>query len=138
MINLFLRARAHDYFKARSVARDLKTDQSRVEAVAVAIETALRSCEAEHAGLSRRMEDVGTRTAITAGNDVDEYLSRDATDRRNLALLETEMVNGNLRLKELTLTIGHFRFLKAVLLSRFPDVNLPVTRPEGGASKQDA
>jgi len=136
MINLFLRARAHDYFKARSVARDLKTDQSRVEAVAVAIEGALRSCEAEHAGLSRRMEDVGARTAITAGNDVDEYLSRDATDRRNLALLETEMVNGNLRLKELTLTIGHFKFLKAVLLSRFPDVKLPVARPEGGASIQ--
>ncbi len=38
----------------------------------------------------------------------------------------------------LTLTIGHFRFLKAVLLSRFPDVKLPVTRPEGGASKQEA
>jgi hypothetical protein len=48
------------------------------------------------------------------------------------------MINGNLRLKELSLTISHFRFLKAVLLSRFPDVKLPVTRPEGGASRQEA
>ena len=136
MINLFLRARTQDFFRSRSVTRDLETDQSRVEAVATAIDDALRSCEAEHAGLSRRMDDVGARTAISAGNDVDEYLSRDEADSRNLALLETEMVNGNLRLKELTLTIGHFKFLKAALLSRFPDAKLPATLPESGASEQ--
>lgn len=136
MINLFLRAHKGDYFKARSVARDLKTDQSRIEAVAAAIGDALGSSEAEYAGLSRRMEDVGARAAIVAGNDVDEYLSREPADRRNLALLEAEMVKGNLRLKELALTIGHFKFLKTVLLSRFPDAKLPVTRSEGGASKQ--
>lgn len=130
MINLFSRALTQDYFKARSAARDLKTDQSRVEAVAAAIDEALRSSEAEHAGLSRRMEDVGARTAISVGNDVDEYLSRHEADRQNLALLETEMANGNLRLKELALTIGHFRFLKAALLSRFPDAKL-AARSEG-------
>jgi hypothetical protein len=122
MINLFSRVRTPD-FRSRSVARDLKTDQARVEAVATAIDDALRSCEAEHAGLSRRMDDVGARTAISAGNDVDEYLTRDEADRQNLALLETEMVNGNLRLKELASTIGHFKFLKAALLSRFPDTS---------------
>lgn len=136
MINLFLRARTNDYFKARSATRDLKTDQSRVEAVAAAIDDALSSCEAEYTGLNRRMEDVGARAAIAVGNGVDEYLSREPADRRNLALLETEMVKGNLRLKELALTIGHFKFLKTVLLSRFPDAKLPVTRSEGGASKQ--
>ncbi|MBA7468058.1 hypothetical protein ES707_03299 [subsurface metagenome] len=136
MISLFLRARTSDYFKARSVARDLKTDQSRVEAVAAAIGDALSSCEAEYSGLSRRMEDVGARATIAVGNDVDEYLSREPADRQNLALLETEMINGNLRLKELALAIGHFKFLKTVLLSRFPDAKLPVTRSERGASKQ--
>ena len=133
MINLSLRARTQEFFRSRSVARDLATDRARVEAVAAAIDDVLGSCEAEHAGLARRMEDVGARTAITAGNDVDEYLSRDETDRQNLARLETEMVNGNLRLTELTLTIGHFKFLKAALLSRFPDAKPAAARSEGGA-----
>lgn len=136
MINLFARVRSQNYFKARSSARDLQTDQARVEAVASAIDDALRSSEAEHAGLSRRMEDVGARTAISVGNDVDEYLSRHENDRQNLALLETELLNGNQRLKELALTISHFKFLKAALLSRFPDAKLAVSRPEGGASGQ--
>ena len=138
MINLSLRARTQEFFRSRSAARDLATDQSRVEAVAAAIDDALRSCEAEHAGLARRMEDVGARTAISAGNEVDEYLSRDETARQNLALLETEMINGNLRLSELTQTIGHFKFLKAALLSRFPDVKLPAASPEDGASGQES
>lgn len=138
MINLFLRARAHNYFKARSVGRDIATDLSRAAAVAAAIDQALHSCEAEHAGLSRRMDDVGARTAIVAGNDVDEYLSRDAADSRALALLETEMVSGDLRLKELALTISHFRFLKTVLSSRFPDLKPPVARSEVRTSNQNA
>jgi hypothetical protein len=136
MINLFLKERTQDFFRSRSVTRDLETDQSRVAAVAAAIDDALRSCEAERDGLGRRMDDVGARTAISAGNGVDEYLSRDEADSRNLALLETELVNGNLRLNELTLTIGHFKFLKAALLSRFPDAKAAVAHPEDRASGQ--
>lgn len=136
MMNLFFRAQ--NYFKSRSVERDFETDRSRVTAVAAAIDAALHSCEAEHAGLSRRMEDVGTRTAMTVGNDADEYLYRDAADSQALALLETEMVNGELRLKELALTISHFKFLKTALLSRFPDLRPPAAGSPGRDSSQKA
>jgi hypothetical protein len=36
-------------------------------------------------------------------------------------LLGTDIVNGQRRLSELTVTIGHFQFLKTALVSRFPD-----------------
>ena len=135
MLNLFLRARAANYFKARSVTRDTETDRSRVASIAAAIDDALKSAEAEHAGLSRRIEDVGARAAITAGNGVDEYLTREANHSQNLVVLETEMVNGDRRLKELALMIGHFKFLKAALLSRFPDFKPQVDAAKGNPSE---
>ena len=125
MLNLFLRARAHKYFRARSVARDAETDQSRVTPIAAVIDGALKSAEAEHGGLNRRIQDVGARAALTIGNGVDEYLTREPIDRQTLIALETEMVNGDRRLKELALMIGHFKFLKTALLSRFPDFKPP-------------
>jgi hypothetical protein len=134
MLNLFLRARAHNYFRARSVGRDAETDRSRVASIAATIDDALQSAEAEQAGLSRRMEDVGGRAAIATGNGVDEYLTREAIDSRTLVVLETEMVNGDRRLKELALMIGHFKFLKAALLSRFPDFKPPVDPSKSKAS----
>jgi hypothetical protein len=136
MLNLFLRARTHNYFKARSIGRDTETDRSRVASIAAAIDDALQSAEAEHAGLSRRMEDVGARAAIAAGNGVDEYLTREANDNRTLVLLETELLNGDRRLKELVLLIGHFKFLKAALLSRFPDSKPLASPSKGTASNQ--
>lgn len=136
MLNLFLRARAHNYFRARSVGRDTETDRSRIASIATAIDDALQSAESEQAGLSRRIEDVGARAAITAGNGIDEYLTREAIDSRTLVVLETEMVNGDRRLKELALMIGHFKFLKTVLLSRFPDFKPPVDLSVGKAPNQ--
>ena len=134
MLNLFLRARAHKYFKARSVARDAEADRSRLAPIAAAIDNALQSAEAEHGGLSRRIQEVETHAVMTVGNDVDEYLTREAIDSRVLDGFETEMVNGNRRLKELALTIGHFKFLRAALASRFPDFKLD--RTKGKASTQ--
>jgi hypothetical protein len=46
------------------------------------------------------------------------------------------VVNGDRRLKELALTIGHLKFLKAALLSRFPDFKPPVDSFKDKASKQ--
>jgi hypothetical protein len=123
MFNLFLRARVHNYFRARSVGRDSENDRSKVGLIAAAIDNALQSAEAEQAGLSRRIEDVGARAVMTTGNGIDEYLTREAIDSRTLVILEAEMVNGDRRLKELALMVGHFKFLKAALLSRFPDFN---------------
>ncbi len=121
MQNLSLKARLQTYFKVRSVARDASADQSRVAAVAVAIENALNSAENEYAGLKQRIDQVRARAAIIAGNGVDEYSDREITDSRNLNAFETEMANGDRRLAELAATVGHFKFLKTVLLARFPD-----------------
>jgi hypothetical protein len=135
MFQLFLRARAHNYFKtrsgdqdfkARSPERDADTDKSRVGSILDAIENALRAAEQEQSGLNRRVEDVLARAAVTMGNGTDEYLEREPLDSHHQDLFSTEISNGQRRLKELANTISHFKFLKAAMLSRFPDFKLSV------------
>lgn len=130
MFQLFLRARAHKYlrtwwddqaFKARSTERDAKTDATRVGSILKAIDHALHEAEHEQSGLNRRVEDVLARAAVTLGNGTDEYLEREALDSHHQDLFNTEITNGQRRLKELATAITHFKFLKAATLSRFPD-----------------
>jgi hypothetical protein len=137
MFQLFLRARVQKYlgdrankvgFKARSVDRDANTDHSRVASVLLAVETALAAAEAEQSGLTQRVEDVLARAAVTIGNDSDEYLTREPLDNHHQDLFGIEISNGQRRLRELSVAISHFRFLKAAILSRFPDF-----KPANGA-----
>src|SRR5260370_706635 len=85
MFQLFLRARAHNYFKtrlgsqdfkARSADRDAETDRLRVGSILEAIEGALHAAELEQSGLNRRVEDVLARAAATMGDGTDGYLGR--------------------------------------------------------------
>ena len=131
MFQLFLRASAHNYlrnrlgdqvFKARSADRDAETDRLRASSVLAAIEDALQGAEQEQSGLSRRVEDVLARAAVTLGNGTDEYLEREALNSHHQDLFDTEISNGQRRLKELATSITHFKFLKAAMLSRFPDM----------------
>ena len=135
MFQLFLRARAHNYiksrlgddgFRARSADRDAETDRARIGSIVAAIETALHDAEREQAGLSRRVEDVLARAAVTIGNGTDEYLEREALDNYHQDLFDVEILNGQRRLKELATEIAHFKFMKAAVLSRFPDFKAPV------------
>jgi hypothetical protein len=130
MFQTFLRSRAQTYlrsivgereFRARSPERDAETDRYRLDAVMGAIDQALSSAEAEHAGLTKRVDDVLARAAVTAGNGDDEYLTRESLDSHHLDLFETEIKNGQRRIRELTGSIAHFKFLKSTFLSRFPD-----------------
>ena len=130
MFQLFLRGRAHNYikarlgddgFKARSAERDAETDRARIGSIVTAIETALQAAENEQSGLSRRVDDVLARAAVTIGNGTDEYLEREALDNHHQDLFDAEILNGQRRLKELAAEIAHFRFMKAAVLSRFPD-----------------
>jgi hypothetical protein len=130
MFQLFLRARAHNYlnarlgdqdFKARSTERDAETDRSRIASIMSAIEAALHAAENEQSGLSRRVEDVLSRAAVTLGNGTDEYLEREPLDSHHQDLFSAEITNGQRRLRELGATITHLKFLKAATLSRFPD-----------------
>jgi hypothetical protein len=65
---------------------------------------------------------------VTVGNATDEYLTRGARDTQYQNLLGLEIANGQLRWSELEASIAHYRFLKAALLSRFPDANAKPTK----------
>jgi hypothetical protein len=130
MFQLLWRPRTHKRtgqgdggFRARSSDRDADTDRSRVNSILEAIENALRATEQERLGLDRRVEDALARASVTVGNGTDEYLERDALDSHHQDLFGTEIFNGQRRLKELATVITHFKFLKAAVLSRFPDFN---------------
>jgi hypothetical protein len=137
MFQLFLRARAHKYFKnrrhqdfrARSADRDAETDRARISSILAAVENALQAAQEEHEGLSRRVQDVLGRAAVTMGNATDEYLDREPLNSRHQDLFGIEISNGQRRLEELATTINHLKFLKAALLSRFPALkpNVPAT-----------
>lgn len=131
MFQMFLRARTHNFlrdrlrgeqeFRARSPARDAEADHARIEPIMAAIEEALQAAEREQSGLNRRVEDVLARAAVTIGNGDDEYLEREPLDNHHHDLFDTEIQNGQRRLKQLNSSIAHFRFLKAAMLSRFPE-----------------
>jgi hypothetical protein len=121
MFKLFFRGRGAKHFKARSPSRDAETDRSRAESILHSIESALDMAKAEHAGLNWRVNDALGRAAVTFGGDHDGYLTREPEDSYYLKLLGTEIENGQRRLSELAVTIGHFQFFKTALVTRFSD-----------------
>jgi hypothetical protein len=134
MFQLFLRARARNFardhlggdgFKVRSPQRDEETDHQRVEGVMNAIEAALQAAEREQKGLNERVEEVLARAAVTVGNASDEYLDREPLDTHHQGLFSEEISSGQRRLKSLADAISHFKFLRAAVLSRFPDYKAP-------------
>ncbi|MCK1521670.1 hypothetical protein [Bradyrhizobium sp. 17] len=134
MFQLFLRARAHNFlssrredkgFKARTIERDAETDRVRIEAVMVAIDTALRDAEREQVGLGRRVDDALARASVTFGNGTDEYLEREPIDSHHQDLFAADISNGQRRLKKLANTIAHLRFIRTAMLTRFPNLKPP-------------
>ena len=121
MFRLFLMARTNNYFKTRSAGRDAETDFARAASIFGSIEGALVGAKAEQVGLKSRIDDALARSAVTLGNDSDEYLTRDPEDNYYQNLLGTEIADGQRRLKELEVTIRHIQFLKTALVTRFPD-----------------
>jgi hypothetical protein len=134
MFQLFLRARAHNLlnlrredkgFKARSTERDAATDRVRIDAVITALDAALQEAEREQSGLNRRVDDALARASVTFGNGTDEYLEREPLDNYHQDLFAADISNGQRRLKELASTISHLKFVKAAMLTRFPDFKPP-------------
>ena len=128
MFQLFSRARGHlagDNFQVRSPERDEEADRQRIATVMNAIETVLSAAENEQKGLNQRVEDVLARAAVTVGNASDEYLDREPLDTQHQDLFSEEIATGQKRLESLGIAISHFRFLRAAVLSRFPDYRAP-------------
>jgi len=141
MFQLFLRARVHELlrrqtdereFRARSADRDAETDRARISSIMAAIQTVLDEADKEKAGLRRRVDDALARSAVTLGNDTDEYLEREPLDDYHQSLFSLEIKAGERRLGELASTISHLKFIRAAMLTRFPDSKLPVPRSGQG------
>jgi hypothetical protein len=125
---MFLLACAQKFFKTRSDARNIDSDQARLRPIAEAIESAIEVAEAERIGLGRRIEDALARASVTFGTGTDEYLERDAIDSKFQDLLGAEIKNGERRLTELETQIGHLKFLQTALITRFPELKLAPSR----------
>ena len=117
----YLRNIISDNFRARSPERDAETDAGRINAIMRTIDYALRGAETEQAGLNRRVDDVLSRAAITAGNGDDEYLTREKMDSDHLDVFEKDIENGQRRLRELDVSIAQFKNLKAAVQASFPE-----------------
>ena len=134
MLQLFLGARARNRvsdrareqrFKARRAERDAETDLGRINSVMTALEIAIQDAEREQTGLARRVDDALARAAVTFGNGTEEYLDREPLDSHHQDLFAAEVSNGQRRLEELAAMISHLKFVRAVMLSRFPELGRP-------------
>ncbi|HMM89204.1 hypothetical protein [Bradyrhizobium sp.] len=121
MFQFLLKTRSKNDFQARSAGRDSATDRIRATSIFRSIEEALEGAKAERIGLEARINDALARSAVTLGCDSDEYLTRDPEDNHFQNLLGTEAADGQRRLNELGATIRHFQFLKAAIVTRFPE-----------------
>ena len=121
MLDLFFRSHLNGLFKARSANRDAEADYLRTASVLQSIEEALKIAEAEHSGLSTRVQDVLAIGAISLGNGTDEYLTREPADTIIQNQFDRQIESGQHRLEQLSLQISAFKFLRAELVSRFPD-----------------
>jgi len=117
----FFRSSSDAEFKARIPARDAETDRAAVKLVADAINQVLGQAESERTGLKTRMDDVTARAAVVGGNDSDEFLTRPKDRSDMLRNSDVDIKHGLERLSTIEQNISHFRFLKTVLQSRFPD-----------------
>jgi hypothetical protein len=130
MFQRFLRARVYNLlrsqfnnseFKARSADRDAETDRVRIASIMAAIQTVLDDAEKEKVGLRRRVDDALAFAAVTMGAATDEYLEREPLNDHHQSLFNSEIKNGERRLSELATMVSHLKFIKAVMLTRFPD-----------------
>jgi hypothetical protein len=109
-------------FKVRSSQRDKQTDQERVSAVVTAIDAAIGSAEKERTALNLRVKDAQDLAGLAAGNEMDEYLTREAKDTRRIAGYEQQLIAGHKRIDELNTHIANLNAVRAVCSSRFAEL----------------
>jgi hypothetical protein len=108
-------------FQVRSSQRDKQTDRERISSVVSAIDAAIGSAEKERSSLTLRVENARDLAALVAGNDSDEYLSREPEDTKRIAGYEQQLIAGYKRIAELDVHIASLNAVREVCQSRFPD-----------------
>ena len=108
-------------FQVRSSQRDKQTDRERISSVVSAIDAAIGSAENERSSLTLRVENARDLAALAAGNDSDEYLSREPEDTKRIAGYEQQLIAGYKRIAELDAHIASLNAVREVCQSRFPD-----------------
>jgi hypothetical protein len=109
-------------FKVRSSQRDKQTDQERVASIAQAINSAIASADKERSALSVRVKNAQDLAGLAAGNDSDEYLTRESKDTLRIAGYEQQFMAGHKRIEELNGHIASLNALRDLCYSRFPDL----------------
>jgi hypothetical protein len=61
------------------------------------------------------------------GAATDEYLEREPLNDHHQSLFNLEVKNGEHRLSQLATMISHLKFIKAAMLTRFPDSKPPMS-----------
>jgi hypothetical protein len=119
MIMQLFRRQLSGEFRTRSPDRDRQTDLATLGGVGKAIDDALAALQAESEGLSRRLNDARERASLAAGNDYDEYLTREPSKLTGLRRYEDEMRQATSRLQALDEDIANLRFVRATFHTRF-------------------
>ena len=114
MFPMLFGARKSNHFKARSADRDAEIDLGRATSILRAIEHALEETKAEHSGLRSRIDDAIARAAVTAGNNADEYLTREPEDNHFQNLLGRRSLMAKKRLSDLDVAIAFQVFADSV------------------------
>jgi hypothetical protein len=85
----------------RSAERMRVGDEERLEAVRAAIRSVIAAIEREHAGLSRRIDEISGGAAGLYGTGSESYETRSSAEEQALADLERQLVWAMRRLDEL-------------------------------------
>jgi hypothetical protein len=125
MIMQLFRRHSSGEFRTRSPDRDKQTDDAVLGSVGKAIDVALATLQAESEGLNQRLTDARERASLAAGNEHDEYLTREPSNLAGLRKFEEEMRQATARLKVLDEEIVHLRFVRATFYSRFANLAPP-------------
>lgn len=108
-------------FRVRSAQRDRQTDRERINSVVNAIDAAIASAEKERSSLALRVDQARDLAAFAAGNESDEYLSREPEDTKRIVGYEQQLMAGYKRIEELDAHIAGLIAVREVCRSRLPD-----------------
>lgn len=105
-------------FQFRRSDRDKKLDAKRIQPINRAIGYGLESASAELAGLRRRYDEISSRGAFIAGNDIEEE-QREAEDERLLHEAEGQMKYAGSRIQALLRQISTLEKMKLLAQQLF-------------------